>query len=417
MKATIYPGRIHGQVQVPPSKSYAQRAILMAALAPGTSRLRKTGMSDDVLHAIHNAISLGAEIRIQGDSLEITGGNPPRSDRFFAGESGLTARILSAVLMMHTGNRQLTGSGSLLRRPFDAIFPIYKAAGLTYRSENGYLPIELTGRFTETDFKIDGSTSSQFISGLFIALAAAGYQGQIIVENPVSRPYLRMTIDALAAFGASWEETTQQTYRLSANSSLRAADFSIEGDWSSGAMLIAAGLTAGPLSLSGLDIASLQADQSIIKLFSSYFHREEDGTLFFQPVNLQGFSFDASDCPDLFPPLAVIASQAAGPSRIKGVHRLKSKESDRAAVLQEEFGKLWIRIDIEGDEMIVQPSRPTGGRVQAHNDHRIAMALSILALNASEPVIIDGVECISKSYPLFLNDLERLGAKMVIDER
>ena len=414
MHCTIQPGKIRGQADAPASKSYAQRAILIASQTAGKSRLMGMGFSDDVLHALHSAMNLGAEIRYFGNMLEISGGNPPRTAHFYAGESGLTARILGGILMTLSGNRTLTGSGSLVRRPFEALFPVYDSLGLKYSSSEGRLPLHLTGKMLETDLEIDGSLSSQFISGLLIALTKQGFSKNLTLHNTVSRDYIEMTLEALRAFGVDWISHDDQVYRLDPNSTLRPADFQIEGDWSGAAFLIAAGLTAGQVSIGGLNPNSLQADRAIMKLLSESFQPGPEGLLILER-KLPAFDFDATDCPDLFPPLAVIAADAQGPCRIKGVHRLGHKESDRAKTLQEEFARLWVRIDLEGDYMIVHPSKPTGGIVQTHNDHRIAMALSILGLNASEPLRIEGVECVSKSYPSFYHDLKRLGVRVELE--
>jgi 3-phosphoshikimate 1-carboxyvinyltransferase len=411
MDCTIYPGKVSGTVKAPASKSYAQRAILASALSKGLSVLKHFEFSDDTWHASHNAVNMGASIRQFGDQLEIKGDPLARVDHFYAGESGLTARMLSAILMIFEGSKILSGSGSLTSRPFDPIFKVYEELGVPYQSNLGKLPLQIGSMSRSRDIHIDASLSSQFISGLLLALPYIGFQKRLILENPRSLAYIEMTIDLLKSFGVEWEVSEDHIYRLSSGSQYRPCHYTIEGDWSGAAFLLAAGLGAGTIRIKNLQRDSKQADRAIMSILAhDAFDWNEDLLVF--PQKQQAFDFDATDCPDLFPPLASIAALSGGSSTIKGIHRLKHKESNRALTLQEEFAKLWVRIDLQDDVMIVHPSKPTGGVVKAHNDHRIAMAMSILALNASEPVTIRGVECVSKSYPQFYEDLRKLGVRL-----
>lgn len=414
MNCTIHPGTVRGTINAPASKSYAQRAVFAAAMANGTSLLDGLDFSDDTLHALFNAVNIGAEIRYIGKSVNITGNPVPRVQSFYAGESGLTARILSALLMVFEGKQVLHGSGSLVQRPFDPIFKVYDQLGVDYQSKGNRLPLTI-GQMTRQDMvTIDGSLSSQFITGLLIALPKTGYNGKLIIENPTSHAYIDMTIELLRVFGIDWKWINGNTLQLTDKSSYRPGQYSIEGDWSGAAFPIVAGITSGEVTINQLRLDSLQADQALLKLVKNYFE-EVNGKIRFTIGRMEAFEFDATHCPDLFPPLAVLAANASGPCKIIGTHRLKHKESDRALILQEEFGKLWVRIDLEGDDMIVYPSKPAGGIVDAHNDHRIAMALSILALQAEDPITITSVECVSKSYPRFFDDLRSLGVRLEMD--
>jgi 3-phosphoshikimate 1-carboxyvinyltransferase len=411
MKCTIHPGPVSGTIRAPASKSYAQRAIFAAALAEGTSELTNFRFSDDAIHALHNALNLGAEVRYFGDSLVIRGNPRPRTPHFYAGESGLCARILSALLPVFEGEKTLTGSGSLMERPFDPIFPVYDQLGVSYQSHGPKLPLTM-GSITKTgDITSDGALSSQFITGLLMALPLTNFPHKLIIGQLNSSRYVDMTLELLKAFGVKWEKSDTGVVRLTENHTYRPARYAIEGDWSGAAFPIVAGIIAGQLQIQHLNVDSLQADQALLKLVENHIRVNPD-EIRINEGRMEAFSFDATDCPDLFPPLAVLAANASGPSRIRGTHRLTHKESDRGKILQEEFGKLWVRIDLEDNDMIVYPSKPTGGLVDAHNDHRIAMALSILALSAEEPVTIEGVECVSKSYPQFFEDLRSLGVRL-----
>jgi 3-phosphoshikimate 1-carboxyvinyltransferase len=411
MKCKIFPGYVQGSVEAPASKSFAQRAVLAAALAAGTTKIYHYQNSDDSWHALYNAVNLGAEVKQYGRTLEINGGNRARTSHFYAGESGLTSRILSAILMTVEGFSALSGSGSLATRPFDPIFRVYEQLGVDFSSSNGLLPLKIGNIKNLQDIVVDGALSSQFITGLLMALPRMHFKGKLKITNPTSIAYIEMTIELLNEFGVTWENIGENTFKLTPGSQYQSANYTIEGDWSGASFLIAAGLTTGNILIKNLQNHSKQADKALLQAIPQLYNFV-DKDLIVTKKNYEGFVFDATDCPDLFPPLAAIAAFAQSPSKIKGISRLKHKESDRAKTLQEEFGKLWIRIDLEGDQMIVNPSKPTGGLVDARNDHRIAMALSILALNASEPVTISGVECVSKSYPMFFEDLKNLGVKV-----
>jgi 3-phosphoshikimate 1-carboxyvinyltransferase len=360
---------------------------------------------------MYNAVNLGAEIKQYGHTLEITGGHSPRVSEFYAGESGLTSRILSAILMTVDGSTTLTGSGSLATRPFDPIFQVYDKLEVPYSAENGLLPLQIGKIERLDDILIDGSLSSQFITGLLMALPKMNFRRKLQIENPSSIAYIEMTLELLSTFGIEWRDLGDFTYVLDNKCTYKPCNFTIEGDWSGAAFLIAAGLTSGDLLLNNLRYNSKQADKAILEAIPKLY-AFVDKDLVVSKKNYDGFEFDATDCPDLFPPLATIAALGQSPSKITGTSRLQHKESDRAKTLQEEFAKLWVRIDLDGNEMIINPSKPTGGLVDAHNDHRIAMALSILALNASEPVTITGIECVSKSYPMFFEDLKSLGVRL-----
>ena len=411
MKSIVQSGRLVGDINAPASKSYAQRAIFAALLAPGVSYLENLTWSDDVLHAFHAALSLGAEAKLIGKTLEVHGSNIPRSSLIYAGESGLSSRMLSAILMVYNQSMELTGAGSLMSRPFNPILPVYDQLGVVANSNDGKLPIRLKGPIRQNDILIDGSLSSQFISGLLIGLPAVQFQYCIRIENMSSRPYIDMTIELLHSFGVDWEEVESGVFRLATHARYKSTSYEIEGDWSGAAFLIGAGLINGDLSIKNLNINSKQADRAIMDLFNNYIVRQAR-SIKIASASFSGFEFDATSCPDLFPPLAAIAVFANSKSRIKGVSRLKHKESDRGIVLQYEFGRLGIEVILDGDWMEIIPSVPRGAVVSANNDHRIAMALALLGLRADGDIIIEGAECISKSYPSFFDDLKMLGANI-----
>ncbi|MGL6269411.1 MAG: 3-phosphoshikimate 1-carboxyvinyltransferase, partial [Chitinophagaceae bacterium] len=307
---------------------------------------------------------------------------------------------------------------SLVSRPMHFFDEILPQLGIQINSNNGKLPLMVQGPLKPANISVDGSLSSQFLTGLLMAYSAAGAEDvEIRVNDLKSKPYIDLTLSVMRSFEMAvpevdnYERFIFRHHRKPIHSDI--LKYSVEGDWSGAAFLVVAGVISGDITITGLQPFSVQADKAILQAIESaggkYFFKEDDLHVFKSP--LKAFSFDATECPDLFPPLAVLAAYAEGRSVIKGTGRLTHKESNRALTLQEEFGKLGIRIDLEGDEMFIEGGGVlTGGNTHSHHDHRIAMALAVAALGANGPVIIEDAEAINKSYPAFYTDLHLLGA-------
>jgi 3-phosphoshikimate 1-carboxyvinyltransferase len=272
---------------------------------------------------------------------------------------------------------------------------------------------------------IDGSLSSQFLTGLLMAYSASGASGvSIRVSNLKSRPYIDLTLDVMKRFGMNvpdnrnYKEFYFDTETIPGRTG-NVVDYTVEGDWSGGAFLLVAGALAGNIRITGLDPLSAQADKSILeairKTGASLQIDGEGIDIGPAPGNadLTPFEMDATDCPDLFPPLAALAAYCKGSSRIKGVRRLIHKESNRALTLQEEFGKMGLKIDLDDDWMLLYGGNPVNSCVvHSRHDHRIAMACAVAALKAGGPVTISDADAISKSYPDFYEDLKSVGARI-----
>ena len=416
MDVRISRSTLSGDLRVPASKSYAQRAILTAGIAQGGSLIGNLTFSADVNVAIEACRQLGADVRVFGDSCKIIPADSrPLRLALNAGESGLSGRMLTGILMCLGTDATLDGLPALRKRPFSDALEIGSQLGVSVTLTDGSLPLTVTGRATlpDQDLEVDGSVTSQFITGLLIGLPLINFSGHLVVSNPASRPYIDMTIDLLKSFGVHWLESNMNTFYLGSGSNLYGADVMVEGDWSGAAAMIACSVNAGSVGLTGLAKESLQSDRRLLEVIDNL-HGWADDTIRVENGVVSQFDFDAVHCPDLFPPLAAIATCANGPCRIHGVSRLRHKESDRAAALQTEFQKLGLHIEISNDTMIIHPGDPGGAEVLSWNDHRIAMALSALALRASSPVVIRGAECVDKSYPSFFEDLGQVGGK--IDE-
>lgn len=410
MKRSIKPSRVSGTVVAPASKSVAQRAIALASMALGESKIFSVGNSDDVLAAISVCKALGANIQQQPDGLLINGGIKSPTIPLNFGESGLSVRMFSAIAATLEQEITLTGYGSLLKRPMDIVENSLNPLCDYCRTNNGKLPITVKGPLKGGEVSIDGSVSSQVLTGILMASPFAKTDTLIKVDNLQSRPYIDITIKLMKHFGVEVENDNYQTFKVKAGQKYQPEIYTVEGDWSGAAFLLVAGAIAGNVKVHNIQIGSSQADKAIVDaLFyagakvSIYENYLEVGS-----HELNGFHFDATQCPDLFPPLVALAAHCEGESRILGVSRLRVKESDRAATLMEEFAKMGIDISIDGELMIVKGGKPKGAKVFAHGDHRIAMATATAALAGTGEVEIESAECVAKSYPEFFEDFSKL---------
>jgi 3-phosphoshikimate 1-carboxyvinyltransferase len=286
--------------------------------------------------------------------------------------------------------------------------------GVKCTSCGGFLPLTIQGPLVGGYCEIDGSVSSQLLTGLLMALPLASKSSEIKVNNLKSKPYIDMTIQILKYFGISVENKGYSLFHIPGNQKYIPVSYTVEGDWSGGAFLLVAAAINGHLSIKGLSRDSLQSDMSVLKALE-----KAGAAIIFNDDNieiskavLKAFEFDATESPDLFPPLVALATYCQGISSIKGVSRLIFKESDRAKTLQEEFAKLMVKIDIRDDTMFVTGSQPQAARVESHDDHRIAMALAVTALGATGRIFIRDSQCVAKSYPGFFDDLRQLGASV-----
>ena len=410
MTIEITPSAVNGQVQAPASKSVAQRAIAIASLASGTSEIFHVGKSDDVLSAIRVCQALGAEIEEKGEKLIISGGIQSPSAPLNCGESGLGIRMFSALAAILNEPVTLTGEGSLTERPLQMIEYSLQAAGVQCETQNGLLPVVVKGPLIGGTINIDGSASSQVLTGLLIAAPYSLSPVSFRVSDLTSRPYVDITTRMMQDFGVVVENKDYKEFVVPAPQKYVSKSYTVEGDWSGAAFLLVAGAIAGEVMVTNLDFQSAQADKEILTVLKNSGAEliVDKENILVKKAPLKAFRFDATHCPDLFPPLVALAAACDGISQIRGVSRLRSKESDRATALQQEFGKLGLYVSLDGDNMLIKGNPLNGGRVFSHNDHRIAMACAIAGLTASEPVIIDKADAVNKSYPEFFEDLRRI---------
>ena len=488
-------------LKMPASKSFAQRAIVAAALAQGTSHLTGYSPCGDNESALAAVRKLGARVKVDGSTLEITGiaafQNCLTINDIHVGESGFLTRMLIPVLaVIADGPVYVGGEKTLLGRPLAGAHDIMASFGVRLipeispraslgrndkegalfgrndkegasfgrndkegaslsdtvisseveksnrRKSDCYIPLTVRGPLVPGRADVSGKEGSQLISGLLAALPLAGNRSTVYVHDPRSIPYMFITVDVLRKFGIEigsemegdedflqtqdWTLCTGLTFKMRGRQVYHAADFRIEGDWSGAANFLVAGAIFGDVEVEGLDTQSLQADISIMDILmdagASMSQLEGDtpttGPIHVTRAPLCAFETDLNNCPDLFPIVAVLAAFCPGVSRIRGVERLRHKETDRAAAIEEMLSQMGVPVQIDEDEMTVEgmglPQRLLtgnllkGGQYTSHGDHRMVMALRVASLGADSPVEIDDTACVAKSFPGFDNLFNKL---------
>jgi 3-phosphoshikimate 1-carboxyvinyltransferase len=426
MQVIVSPSVIKGSVTVPASKSVMQRACAAALLKGGRTVLQNPGYSADDEAALNIIQQLGATVeKIDGEIIINSKGIKPVSNNIHCGESGLSIRMFTPIAALSSTAIVISGSGSLAKRPLHFFDDVLPAIGVDIKSNSGLLPLQIQGPLIPKNISIDGSLSSQFLTGLLFAFSAANANDvTITVDNLNSKPYIDLSLQVMDSFGLNVpEHDDYSSFHFSSTSNtkdkLAPGSFFVEGDWSGAAFLLVAGAVAGEVNLRGLNINSVQSDKTILKALEEAGAQIEysGNEIFIRAGELAAFEFNAIDAPDLFPPLVALASYCKGRSVIKGIHRLEHKESNRSLSLQEEFKKLGVIIKIEKDAMIIDGgSGIKAANVNSHHDHRIAMACGVVALKADGDVIIEGAEAVNKSYPLFWQHMKSLGAALSLKD-
>jgi len=420
MKIKIQPSTLKGTIQAPASKSSMQRACAAALVKKGVTIIENPGHSNDDKAALDIIRRLGATATHEGNEWRIeSNGVKPVADAINCGESGLSIRMFTPLVALSEKAITIKGSGSLVTRPMDFFDAILPQLDVTIKSNEGKLPLTLQGPLRPGDIAVDGSLSSQFLTGLLLAYAASDASNvSIKVNNLKSKPYIDLTLDVMKQFGLklpenrNYEEFVFGSAGEKSNSN-ETTNYTVEGDWSGGAFLLVAGAISGHITIRGLDLASTQADKKIIDALmdANAGIAIEGKSIQMHAAKMRAFHFDATDCPDLFPPLVALAAYCNGQSTIKGVSRLAHKESDRALTLQEEFGKMGVQVDLDDDTMTVHSGSGVKGTVvHSRHDHRIAMACAVAALQADGETTIEEAQAVNKSYPDFYKNLKTLQA-------
>lgn len=410
MMKSIRPSAVNGTVRAPASKSMMQRAVACSLLCGGRVEIFNPSFCDDSLASLEIAGCLGSRIVTESGRVCFEDRHGPVSTTLNCREAGLCVRMFAPIAAIFDQEFEITGHGSLMKRPVSMISEPLTELGAECTTNTGFLPVHVRGPMKGGHAVVDGSISSQFLSGLLLALPLASEDSVLEVSHLKSRPYIDMTLKIQSDFGVHVENLDYTQFRIRGNQRYARDSYTIEGDWSSASFLLVAGAISGEVTVTGLSAESLQADRSMIEALSKAGASVQlyKGSVKVSKRRLDAFEFDATDCPDLFPPLVALAVHCKGVTSILGASRLKHKESDRGETLRCEFSKLGAEILIDGDRLTVRGGELTPGTADSCNDHRIAMALSVSALSGTGEVVISGTECVNKSYPSFFSDLNAL---------
>lgn len=393
----ITPSLLSGKVLVPSAKNISHRMLICSALAKGTSVIKNLLECDDTSATIGILTAIGAKITKKGSDTVVEGISKTEKNIYAdCFESGSTLRFLIPVAAALGCNSVFTGRAKLPERPITPYFTELSKKGITFETEK--MPYKFSGKLQSGTYTIAGDISSQFISGLLFALPLLDGDSKIVITTPLqSESYVDITVKALSDFGVIAEKT-DYGYFIQGNQQYKACDTFVEADMSNAAFYVVANAIGSDIDIEGLNPNSIQGDKAILDIVSQ----------------AKGYAFDvdASQIPDIVPILAVFATFSKGISHITNCGRLRLKECDRLAVTASELNKLGAKITENSDSLTIEGVTSLhGGICDAHVDHRIAMSLAIASTRATEPVIINGAECVSKSYPRFFEDFEALGGK------
>ena len=419
MKVSLDKSELKGKVSTPPSKSYTIRGLMGAALARGESELIHPLSSDDTEAAINVLDKIGVRVHQEEDSWRIAGGifREPNVE-LFCGDSAATLRFMTAICSIIPGKCRLAAGPSLARRPVKPLVQALRQLGVDCSSQGEVAPVMVRGgRLKGGVTELPGDISSQFVSALLFVSPFAEEGVKIRLTTPLeSKPYVLMTLECLKRFGINVEfpktldefEIAKQTYKP--------AKYEVEGDWSSASYFLALGAVCGGVEVENLNSESLQGDKMMLNFLREMGALVEvnQNSVAVRKSGLKAIRADLSDCIDLLPTLAVLAATADGVSEFIGIERARLKESDRAAVMKEGLERMGVKVVEERDRLTIFGSRPRGAVIDSKGDHRIAMAFSIPGSLIGDTVI-NGAECVNKTFPEFWDILESIGGELKID--
>jgi 3-phosphoshikimate 1-carboxyvinyltransferase len=414
MIATISPAKLAGSIDAIASKSDAHRLLILAALNRGRTRILMERRSEDIDATISCLVALGAEITILPEGVLVRGiekvSDNPLLD---CKESGSTFRFLLPVACALSERVRFTGGGRLPERPIGELMKQMQAHGVVFSGER--LPFETRGRLTGGAFSLPGNVSSQYLTGLLLALPLMREDSTISLTTRLeSAAYVDITLDALARFGVRVETQGEQYTVFGGREISSPGKLRVDGDWSNAAFFLAAGALGNPVTLIGLRLDSPQGDKAILdalRRFGADVEVKTDG-ITVSPAQLSGCTIDVGETPDLLPVLAVLGACATGKTRLINAARLRLKESDRLASVSAMIRDLGGLVDEQADSIVITGTSLSGGTVDSCRDHRIAMAAAIASIRCKRDVAILGAEAVKKSYPAFYQDFNRLGGSI-----
>jgi len=420
MRASITKSQIAGRVAAPSSKSYTIRGLLCAALARGESEIIHPLTSDDTEASLGVLNKLGVYVNQKERVWRVTGGNlrTPDTD-LFCGESAATLRFMTAICSLVPGKCRLVAGPSLSQRPVRPLVEALRQLGVNCSCQGELPPVtveggELKGGVTE----LPGDISSQFVSALLFIAPLAENEVTIRLTTPLeSKPFVLMTIECLNKYGIEVDYTRDLREFKTSKQSYKPDRYSVEGDWSSASYLLALGALCGEVEVGNLNPESLQGDKVILEFLkdmgASVIISKESVKV--SRSKLKAIRADLTDCIDLLPTVAVLAAVADGTSELTGIGRARIKESDRVAAVREGLERMGIEVAEGEDRLTIVGGQPVGSVIESRDDHRIAMAFSLLG-SAVGGTIIDDAECVSKTYPEFWDVLKSIGGEVKIDE-
>lgn len=422
----IYPGKLNGNVKIPPSKSMAHRAVICAALGNSISKIANIDYSDDIVATIEAMKSLGAEITKKDDYLEVIGIKSPnnkcvdiKSERVIdCNESGSTLRFLVPIAAVFDGANRFVGRGNLGKRPLDTYYKIFDEQGIKYSYKEGILDLVTEGKLKAGDFKVKGNISSQFITGLLFTLPLLDGDSKIIITTEMeSKGYIDLTLSAMKDFGIEVINNDYKEFIIKGNQTYVSCDYRVEGDYSQAAFFLCADALKNDVTALDLKRDSLQGDKEVIDILERMGVKIEICGSGLKGEVLQSIKatiIDGSQCPDIIPVVSLVAALCEGTSTIINAGRLRIKECDRLAAITSELNKLGAKITEKPDGLVIEGVKKLkgGAEVWSHKDHRIAMTLAVASTVCEEPILIKDYECVSKSYPQFWDDFKSLGGKL-----
>ncbi len=413
MRVSLLPAALNGSVTAPPSKSAGHRCLIGAALSDGEVTIHNLGESNDMTATVNALTALGATVTRDGLTAKVTPlkhNNKNLTVNFL--ESGSTARFLIPVAAaLGCENITFTGEGRLPERPFITVAEALRKNGVEVSGDS--LPMTVSGQLKSGVFELPGDISSQYISGLLMALSIVEGESEIRLTTPLqSKDYVLMTVNELRAFGAEIE-MLDGLFTVKGKPQLKACNRTVEGDWSQAAFHLVAGAVGGEVTVNGVDLQSLQGDKEIVELLKRFGAEiSVDGnSVTAKKGDLKAIEIDASQIPDLVPILAVCAALSDGETVIYNAERLRIKESDRLLETALRLKAFGIDCTETPDGLRIVGGTPHGVEISSANDHRIVMAFSVLAAYSKGASTLDGAEAINKSYPLFFNDYASLGGE------
>ena len=411
MIARITPALLGGSIPAIASKSDAHRLLILAALSHGETRLIMEQRSEDIDATIDCLRTLGATIEILPEGVLVRGIEHPNENPLLdCGESGSTFRFLLPVAAVLCKQARFTGFGRLPERPIGELMHVMQAHGVAFSAER--LPFTTTGRLTGGEFSLPGNVSSQYLTGLLLALPLTERDSTISLTTRLeSAAYVEITLHALRRFGVR-VRVGDGVYAVSCGQEIQSpGTLTVDGDWSNAAFFLAAGALGNPVTLTGLSLDSPQGDKAILyalRKFGAVVETTEH-TVTVLPAQLVGCEIDVGETPDLLPILAVLGACAVGETRLVNAARLRLKESDRLASVSAMLRALGGTVTELPDALVITGGALSGGTVDSCRDHRIAMSAAIAAILCANEVTILGADAVKKSYPAFYTDYHKLG--------